>query len=1004
MKTPSQFPNVVCWDPTSRQVVTNPVALRVRESIFHATHFPIPIRRLNLGVEPPTSAPYSENEFLTDFLQPHATHLFCLAVGDTGTGKSHLIRWLWRQIERRRDTKWRVVHVPRSASNLADMLKCVLADDFSGEEVDKIRQELQRTIKLTVGAARDRVIDELAIVLRAENLEAAKHDGRNHLHFPQDTEHAEIILPLLPSMLRDAAIRKHLSSDESGIISRLARHVMGERQSRDDAHNLKWTVGDLLIPAGVTNKAGEEAQSLGETLLSDERFRTLTADVLNRVCSDALASLIGLKQGNLRDAMRSIRRQLRARGQQLLLLIEDLSVSQGVDRELVEALLPEESAEDLCVLRSVVGLTHEDLAHMLANVRGRVDIATAFNVPVSEGGAAGVNDEDIADFASRYLNAARYGLEELDAWQANSASEAELVTFCEASGCPNRAECHSVFGEVNGRGLYPFNRAALGRLYRNVHGEERTAFNPRLLVRRVIDELLKNGEAQIPARTFPSSDFLDWFKLAEVGATVQVQLEQRHGPPQARRIRTALEIYSPSPNTGKLPRGVAETFELGGKAGVVETETPTSRQTQPRQPETRPPTTPDTFDIWVNQRQLDDTELNKWRRTVYDAIHGAREWDSEPLGPLFLDRFERKFIHFEGQHPGMPGDVKLVIKATAEHAEAVRALMSAAPTRDGLLLARYHVERWADDLCRQLRKVARVTGQPQPLSAAVHLLAIGALLRGVVSEGGGRQAFLEAVFNDWPAMAPTPTGRTAASNQLWGAFAQWGPKLREFLLRRVGSSKGGQVGAGMIDVALILDDVDSVARRVRTEFDEAFGTEWDEQLYRPVIELARRGAKYLAPALEQETAFCRQWLTALDAACGEHSTRELGVQLKSALQAGISASGVFQGPTASELLPRCERFIGGAVEQLAKIARALTGEPSRNEQLRLLGQVDRAAMSEATDTLARAKKELLSAKSYLDQKLGGQTGDDLDQLEKAIRSGLGELRLQLQTLTGGGDD
>src|ERR1700730_11128976 len=51
----------------------------------------------------------------------------------------------------------------------------------------------------------------------------------------------------------------------------------------------------------------------------------------------SLANLVGLKQGNLREAMRSIRRQLRAREQQLLLLIEDLSVSQGVDRELVEA-------------------------------------------------------------------------------------------------------------------------------------------------------------------------------------------------------------------------------------------------------------------------------------------------------------------------------------------------------------------------------------------------------------------------------------------------------------------------------------------------------------------------------------------------------------------------------------------------------------------------------------------------------------------------------------------
>ena len=105
----------------------------------------------------------------------------------------------------------------------------------------------------------------------------------------------------------------------------------------------------------------------------------------------------------------------------------------------------------------------------------------------------------------------------------------------------------------------------------------------------------------------------------------------------------------------------------------------------------------------------------------------------------------------------------------------------------------------------------------------------------------------------------------------------------------------------------------------------------------------------------------------------------------------------------SELVPSCESFVGGAVEQLANTARALTGEPSRNERLRLLGQVDRAAMREASDTLTRSERELLSANSYLDQRLGGQTGDDLEQLEKAIRSGLGELRQRLGALTGGGE-
>ena len=72
---------------------------------------------------------------------------------------------------------------------------------------------------------------------------------------------------------------------------------------------------------------------------------------------------------------------------------------------------------------------------------------------------------------------------------------------------------------------------------------------PRLLVRRVIDELLQRGEAQIPARTFPGSDLLDWFKLAEVGAAVQVQLDSGTALPKhaasERRSRFTHRVPTP---------------------------------------------------------------------------------------------------------------------------------------------------------------------------------------------------------------------------------------------------------------------------------------------------------------------------------------------------------------------------------------------------------------------------------------------------------------------------
>lgn len=81
--------------------------------------------------------------------------------------------------------------------------------------------------------------------------------------FPDDEIHRDILLPLLPAMLGDAAIREHWAA--AGIAAR------------------EWVADDFEIPVTASYHAGPDARALADTLLAEPSFRDLCAALLNQV-------------------------------------------------------------------------------------------------------------------------------------------------------------------------------------------------------------------------------------------------------------------------------------------------------------------------------------------------------------------------------------------------------------------------------------------------------------------------------------------------------------------------------------------------------------------------------------------------------------------------------------------------------------------------------------------------------------------------------------------------
>jgi hypothetical protein len=137
------FQNFVCWRSEQVQRVMNVEATQPPDHVFLATHHPVAMKREEL-IKGGSEIRYSEEEFLRDFLATE-DFAFVPVLGESGTGKSHLIRWLAANIEST-DTR-KVLLIPKIGTNLKDIIGLIL--NIEGMEGEKFHQSRQRLNKYT---------------------------------------------------------------------------------------------------------------------------------------------------------------------------------------------------------------------------------------------------------------------------------------------------------------------------------------------------------------------------------------------------------------------------------------------------------------------------------------------------------------------------------------------------------------------------------------------------------------------------------------------------------------------------------------------------------------------------------------------------------------------------------------------------------------------------------------------------------------------------------------
>src|SRR6266508_5850546 len=179
-----------------------------------------------------------------------------------------------------------------------------------------------------------------------------------------------------------------------------------------------------------------------------------------RACSPTVSRMTvtatNLGVGRLQRAMLDLRAELARQEQEIVLLIEDFALVQGVQRDLLDAIIEpgvREGRQVLAPIRTLMAVTSGFFDRLADTVITRATAGTPYVYDLDAQFGDDISDDDITSFIGRYLNAARLGRDRLEHLMIRNAEE--VPNACDQ--CAVRDACHRGFETSSeGHGLYPF--------------------------------------------------------------------------------------------------------------------------------------------------------------------------------------------------------------------------------------------------------------------------------------------------------------------------------------------------------------------------------------------------------------------------------------------------------------------------------------------------------------------------------------------------------------------
>jgi hypothetical protein len=1025
------FTKFVCWDLDRVRRVMNVEATQTPDHIFLATHHSISMYRQEL-IEAPSRIPYSEEQFQKDFLA-EKDFAFVPVLGSSGTGKSHLIRWLAANIKS--TDKRRVLLIPKIGTNLKDIISLIL-EGMEGASFDEYRKRLNRaTSTLTEAQAREQLLNQLAAAVGPNG-----QRDRSQL-----SEREDYLVDTVDSLLYDPFFRQHWLKD-GGIIHKLVVHILGHRDTVEIVEERRqFSLDDLPLNVLDLHKAGKPAQDFYSFLIADEDTQKATVDWLNRHLDEAIAQVLSLGREDLQRLIREVRETLVEQGIELILLIEDFAKLQGIDREVLEAVLarPQQPGrKQLCPIRTALACTTGYFQSLIDTVRTRVTFSVNLDIG-TVGEQSLITQGDLQKFVARYLNAVRLEDKTIRNWanfiRTEEDSERESLTSA-CSECEHQRDCHAGFGEADGFGLYPFTPKALEQMLARVNPQD---FNPRILIKDVLKWTLENSRDDIEQGRFPSISLREHFGQMRLSAMLQADIKAKD-PQSYERRQILLDLWTDSNELCDLRHLEVHTaFDipaLGVKVQQTAVRPSVSQAKDSRtsvsnyqvEPQSQTEKIPEKLtkqlqilDAWNNQGDFPQDLGGELRPLIYSAIVERIEWDTEMLlqgsfaasDSKYFKRRNLVFYSPKVTRETISG-VKLSLPLNPDDADDFRESTIAFQAilqynhykhwkfHDGDRYFRAYakqLEKWSQYVLEQIRLYPRESGEPwNPVPAAVELLAIAATMAGHPTNS--IEDLINALFLDLE--AKDLENRSATWKKLFNSLQKHREALLEIVTSRTACTKGSSPRFQIIDTVQILEPLKQVSKSWQPQCEIPA----DVREKFPEIDKARQAAdELLEKAIQEECDRQLAVYNSLVAELGEEIHKKDVTDLVKQAIARSKDAGVFRGKkTVDDLTSVVEQFkrvgLSSYLETMKRVQAEKDNPDSKpSKLLKYLSENHQKAMTEASEFVDSTNNFLDASLTEVNNRIeelevsGGAT---VESCHRAIQDGLARLRNLITEIKG----
>ena len=1016
-------PELLEYWPPREQVVAcvKSDAESSNEAVALAVHQRMRFERRVIGADSRLLPECDEHELLQAFLATDLAdgRVIIPLSGKSGTGKSHVIRWLDSQIRHLPGHNRRVViRIPKGTS-LKGVL-AILLSTLRGPNFEQYRQELVRAQEeLDPKQAAGLLCETLAHTLEESWTQARERLIANPADQEAREREAYCRSDMLPALLRNQFLRDHhfvgVGEDGTGVAKRLVEQLTEGRTAtvEDDRQHL-FSAADLEFSQSIDRDQLGRAEQRAIVQLDREDRREVAARILN-------GALDGAKQRILRidptvsDLFNSVREQLLKEEKELVLLVEDFVVLSGIQKQVLQVIIKEafrDGSQVLCTMRTAIAYT---TGYMNADT-----VLTRANVEYRLPDEPGTEEEiflRIEQLVGAYLNAARLGQGSLErAFQSHQSQPSEdwIPNFHAAVEHDARSTLDDFGKSSAGYELFPFNQAAIRELSRDGCVQAgRLVYNPRFVIQNVIYTVLNQRDlfeqGQFPPATFGAQN-------RPLVAKVVEEVRRRVPPRDLERYLKLLAYW------GGFPATLAEAVILESRVfsafgldktpisqGVPVPTAVTKPKSAPEEGkiETSPPQHQqhstekkweDLLESWRAGKSLPQADANQLRKWIAEALRGFAEWDWElhrPLKSLDFDGwFEFVYLPLAAGHGGRsPSDSMVAVCSEADLSDGTK---SAAIQSALMSVVRFHGIRkgsWdypgaEEDLpryCAFLEGMVKpacnfVMGRYfkpdwNPIPALVEGLLIGARALGSESatKDKNASALIRSLFEVAPNDNPAPIANPAANGDAtgWDDFTK---ALRQ--CRRSGDKESRDqlswqghllnlVGArqGQAETVYAID-----ATRLKSAIEETlanwdFTAKWPSSVGAPDYTTAR--ATYLdlkksAAAIAKQQQRLYRWRKETITWLGEPSDKEsLVSDIKLAVQDAKEA-GMTRDLDPKGLVQLLEEFRNARVVAALEDAEKLDRSSPRGTVLTVLGR-GYEEVAQLCEKLDRRLEEFLAA-------------------------------------------